>query len=708
MYQLTQNLKTGIMELSEVPVPALSYGKILVRNYYSMISAGTEGSKVSTARKGYLGKAKEKPEQVKMVLDTLKKEGIKSTYNRVMNKLDALNPLGYSAAGKVISVGKGVSSFQVGDLVATAGEGANHAEYGVVSEQLAVKIPQGVPVNHAAFTTVASIAMQGVRQADLRLGESALVIGLGLLGQITVQLLKAAGIRVVGLDIDPSTLELARQSGADLVFQRGDGQEENAIIDFCSGYGVDAAIITAATSSLDPVELAGKLCRRKGKVIIVGAVPTGFSRENYYKKELDLRMATSYGPGRYDANYEEKGLDYPIAYVRWTQNRNMQSFLQLVSDKKLDLDILTTHTFVFSDAPKAYQMIMARSEHFVGILLKYDVNKEIEKDVILSTHKSNPSDIRISFIGAGSFAQNSLLPNIKNAEMISVATTQGHTSKNIASKWNFKRATTDNESVVSEAESNTLFIATRHQNHGKLVIKGLQAGKNIFVEKPLCMNRAELDEIVSAYQKKQSQLMVGYNRRFAPHIAEIKKKLTQNRPVSINYRINAGAIPADHWIQDKEIGGGRIIGEVCHFLDLAMYLAGSKPVSLYAVQIPDALNLMDTLNISLQFKNGSIANISYYANGSKELKKEYLELFSNGVTFIVDDFKTLYIYSKSIKKNTLMNQDKGHKNELGLFLKAIKEGLPSPIPFDELILSSRMSFDVIDSIVQKKVIQYNY
>jgi len=714
MKQLTQNLKTGRMEVSEVPIPVVSARSVLVRNHYSLISVGTEVSKVSTARKGYLAKAIERPEQAKQVLGTLKKEGISSAFKKVMNKLDVLAPLGYSASGEVIKVGYGISKFKVGDRVACAGaEIANHAEIISVPENLVVKVPNEVAFSEASFTTVASIAMHGVRQSGLRLSENCVVIGLGLIGQLTVQILKASGINVIGIDIDKDSLELAKKSGADLVFERFNGQEEQSIMNATGGYGTDAVIITAGTNSLDPIELAGRLCRRRGKVIIVGDVPTGFSRDNYYKKELELRMSTSYGPGRYDPKYEEKGLDYPIAYVRWTENRNMQAFLDLVAHRKVNLDILTTHLFPFEEAPKAYQMVVDRTEPFVGILLRYNIERDINADVVLITKPSfsETNKLRISFIGAGTFAQNHLLPSIKNAEFISVSTTKGHTSKNIATKWKFHRGTTDNDSVVNEQYSNTLFIVSRHQNHGELVLKGLKSKKHIFVEKPLCMSKGELIKIQKEYlsvnkNEIATHLMVGYNRRFAPYTQYIKKKLLSGFPISMNFRINAGEIPYDHWIQDKEIGGGRIIGEVCHFLDLSMFFAGSKPKSLYAVELPDPQNFMDTLNISIQFENGSIATISYYANGSKELKKEYIEVFSNGVSFVIDDFKNLAIYSNKTKRKKMFNQDKGHKKEIELFLDSIRKGTQSPIPFNELYYSSLMSFDVIESIIQQKVVKY--
>lgn len=714
MKQITQNLKSGVMEIKEVPFPAVDKGLVLVRNCFSMVSAGTEQSKVSTARKGYIGKAKEKPEQVRQVLDTLKKEGIASTYKKVMNKLDALSPLGYSTAGEVIEVGEGVRSIRAGDKVACAGDQiANHAEVVAVPENLVVKVPDHVKLEDAAYTTVASIALQGIRQADLRLGESCAVIGLGLLGQLTVQMLKASGVKVAGIDISPVMVDAALKSGADYAFERSDGGIDSAVLSMSNGFGVDAVIITAATLSLDPINFAGSLCRPKGKVVVVGAVPTGFSRELYYKKELELRMATSYGPGRYNLNYEEKGLDYPIGYVRWTENRNMQAFLQLVSEKKIDLSFLTTHVFNFDMATDAYQMIMDKSEPYIGILLKYDYEGEIKKEVV--KHFSvdyNKTDVNIGFIGAGNFAQNFLLPNIKNANMVAVSTHQGHTSQNAADRYGFQIATGDSDAIINNDGINTIFIATRHNLHAEYVIKAITAGKNVFTEKPLCMNNEELEKIAKLYNEhvqisgKPVRVMVGFNRRFSPHVKEIKKIFHLDLPKAINYRINAGAIPADSWIQDKEVGGGRIIGEVCHFVDLVMFLAGSLPLSLSAGAVMDDLGLLDTLNVNITFKNNTIANVSYFANGSRELKKERLEIFSNGMSAVIDDFKELIVYGKNVKKTKLMNQDKGHSQEVALFLNSVRDGIEAPIPFEEVYWSTKMSFDIIDSITNKKTILY--
>ncbi len=704
MKQLVQNLKSGEMKLLDVPVPALKPRHVLVRVHYSLISAGTEAMKVSTARKGYLGKAKEKPEQVKQVLETLKREGIVNTYRKVMNKLDSWAPLGYSNAGVIIDVAPDVTEFKVGQRVACAGQDiANHAEVIAVPVHLAAPVPDDVSLAEAAYTTVGAIAMQGVRQADLRLGESALVIGLGLLGQITVQLLKAAGISVVGMDINPEMVERAKKIGADLALWRNDPQLEQAILNFTDGYGVDAVIITAATHSLDPVELAGRVARKKGRVVIVGAVPTGFSRENYYKKELELRMSTSYGPGRYDVNYEEKGVDYPYAYVRWTENRNMRAFLKLIEQKKIDIQVLTTHQFPIEEALSAYELILKRTEPFLGILLQFDPEKPVESRVQLQPTPQSTSNIGVGFIGAGSFAQTFLIPNIKkaNANLIGVVTTSGHTARSVADRFGFQFASTDENDLLTNKAINTVFIATPHHLHGPQVLKALKAGKHVFVEKPLALHLDEVEKIEQFYFdtsiRNKPMLMVGFNRRFAPLIKTLRETF-DHPPVAIQYRINAGFIPPDHWTQDIHVGGGRIIGEVCHFMDLAMFLAASRPVRIHAVATGSDVQLSDTVSIQMEFENHSIATINYFSNGSKAMPKERLEIFGHGVSAVLDDFKVLHVYHKKQKTYRLKSQDKGHRNEIVAFLKAIQGNGEVPIALNEVMISSKLPFYVIESL----------
>jgi polar amino acid transport system substrate-binding protein len=729
MKQLVQNLKSGEMKLIDAPIPALSSKNVLVRVHHSLISAGTEGSKVSTARKGYIGKAKEKPEQVKQVLDTLKKEGLSNTYRKVMNKLDSWSPLGYSCAGQVIEAGSEISTLKIGDLVACAGADiANHAQVVSVPLNLCSKLPQRVKTEQAAYTTVGAIALQGIRQADLRLGESCAVIGLGLIGQLTVQMLAASGVQVFGIDVNPQTLNITKESGAAAAFLREDAGLVQSIHESTSGYGVDAVIITAGVNSLDPVELAGQLARKKGRIIIVGAVPTGFSRDNYYKKELDLRMSCSYGPGRYDPDYEEKGIDYPYSYVRWTENRNMQAFLDLIAAGRIFPQNLTTHTFAFEKGTDAFDLIMKKEESYLGVLLEYETQKAVKKINIIS-YNPKQEKVNIGFIGAGSFAQTFLLPNIhkeKDVALIGVVNNQGHTAQTAAERYGFAFAATDTSAIYEDDKINTIFIATRHNLHASQVIESLKQGKNVFVEKPLALNLEELEEIKDLYNKIYNSefpiptfrqqanppfgvanfplLMVGFNRRFAPQVVKIKKIFEQG-PVAVNYRINAGSIPKEHWSQDLDIGGGRIIGEVCHFVDLAMFLSGSLPTSVQAFSIPDASSLNDTLVCNLQFKNGSVATISYFSNGSKAVPKEYLEVYGNGVTAILKDFKELSIFERKEKKEKLFNQDKGHKNEVKAFLQAIKKGNTSPIPFEEIYISSLLPFKIIESIQKSIVIE---
>lgn len=706
MLQLTQNLKNGEMSLLEVPFPAINYGYILVRNHYSVISAGTESKTVSDARKGYIAKAQSRQKEVKQVIEMAKSQGLLQTYTTVMNKLDSPSALGYSCAGEVIKVGEGITNFKVGDLVACGGANAVHSEVVSVPKNLCVKVPKDLDLKFASLSTVASIALQGVRQADLRIGETCVIIGLGLIGQITVQLLNAAGVKTIGIDLDQRQVELAKISKIDIALNRNDTGVEKTVSEFTNGYGADAVIITAGTSSLDPVELAGEVCRKKGKVVIVGAVPTGFSRANYYKKELELRMSSSYGPGRYDANYEEKGIDYPIGYVRWTENRNMEAFVDLLHRGKLNIEPLITHIYDFEKAPEAYDLILSKKEPFAGILLKYDINKELKNEPVYLNKeiKKISGKPNVGFIGAGSFAQNFLLPNLGYlVNFEGVATSRGNTAMNIANKYNFSFASSDVSDIMNCNNIDTVFIATRHNLHASNVLAALKKGKNVFTEKPLCLSELELEQIKQEYEKNPTHLMIGYNRRFAPLIKKIKSAINSNIPIAINYRINAGMMPKDHWIQDPQIGGGRIIGEVCHFIDLAMFLTGSKVTSVSAESIDDAEGLMDTLTINLKFENNSIAGINYFSNGNKSLAKEYIEVFNGGIVWKVDDFKELEIYGKKKEKNKINKQDKGHAQELKEYISSLSNDKPL-IAFEELYHSTLVTFKVIESIKNRKTI----
>lgn len=699
MEQLTQNLKDGKMELLEVPYPVLSKGRVLVRNHFSLISAGTEGKTVKDARLGYIGKARARKEEVRKVIQAAKTFGIKDTYRMVMNKLDAPSSLGYSCAGEVIAVADDVTEFNIGDRVALAGPTAAHAEVVAVPLNLCARVPESVSLKDASFTTVGAIAMQGVRQADLRLGESCAVIGLGLVGQLTVQLLKASGVKVAGIDLDDRMIELAVQNGCDLCLNRAQEHLEQQLAHFTDGYGVDAVIITAGSTSTDPVDLAGAISRKKGKVVIVGGVPTGFKRPNYFKKELDLRMSSSYGPGRYDPEYEEHGHDYPYGYVRWTENRNMISFLELLENGRISLKNIITHEFNFRNAPEAYDLVVNRSEPFSGIVLKYDISKELKSSVHLHTEKTfSQGEPSVGLIGAGSFGQNFLLPAMKDkARMVTVVTARPNNAVNIARKFGFENAEGDAAKVFDDPAINTVFIATRHDSHAGLVIESLRNNKNVFVEKPLCLRADELPQIIEAYTKGTGQLMVGYNRRFSPYVNKLMESLPSNLPRVMNYRINAGHIPADHWIQDPEIGGGRIIGEVCHFIDLTMYISGSTINSVSARSVTPHGHPDDTVVINISFDDGSIASITYASNGHKSFPKEYLEVFCGGTVYKLDDFRSLNIFSE--KPHQMKgNQDKGHNNEVAAFIQSIRSGTEPPIRFNDLVTSSHATFCVLESI----------
>ena len=699
MEQLTQNLKDGHMQLLEVPYPALNDGQVLVRNHYSLISAGTEGKTVKDARLGYIGKARARKEEVKKVIQTAKTIGLKETYRLVMNKLDAPSALGYSCAGEVIAVAEGVKDFKVGDRVACAGATAVHAEVVAIPVNLCVKLNDDLSTREAAFTTLGAIALQGVRQADLRIGESCVVIGLGLLGQITIQILRASGVKTIGIDIDPRQVQQALQNGADHAYAREDAHLEAAVQQITDGHGADAVIITAATSSTDPIDLAGLLCRKKGRVVVVGAVPTGFTRKNYYNKELELKMSCSYGPGRYDPEYEEQGIDYPYAYVRWTENRNMQAFADLMASKKIDIRPLITHTIAFKDAKSAYDMILNRTESFAGIVLEYDTQKQLKNRVELSTERIAEAAISVGMIGAGSFGQNFLLPALKGkANMIGVATARPNNARNVADKFGFNYCTGNADELIQDKNINTIFIATRHDSHAEYVIKALKADKNVFTEKPLCLYPAELELIKDAYFASNRQLFVGFNRRFAPLTQELLKHINREVPSAILFRINAGIVPKEHWIHDPKTGGGRIIGEACHFIDYCAFLCGSKitEVAAYALKDPSGLN--DTVSISLKMENGSVATIAYYSNGNKDVSKEYVEVFNGGVIARIDDFKELIVNGPKGTRKFKSVQDKGHKAEVEAFANALRNGKPAPISFDELYNATLSTFKVLESI----------
>jgi polar amino acid transport system substrate-binding protein len=701
LLQVIQNYKSGELKVENVPEPALLAGGILVRNVYSLISSGTERTTVETAQKSLLGKAQSRPDLVKKVLAVAKREGLLSTFRLVQNKLDTQVPMGYSSAGVVIAVADDVDEFAVGDRVACAGQGyASHAETVFIPKNLAVKLPSSVDFDEAAYATLGAIAMQGVRQAQPMVGEKVAVIGLGLIGLITVQILKAAGCTVIGFDINSNACSLAAELGADHSLLSM-GNYLPIVEKASDGYGLDCAIITASSKTNEPILLAGEITRSKGSVTIVGAVPADVPRSPFYEKEIDVRFSRSYGPGRYDASYEEKGLDYPYGYVRWTENRNMQSFLQLTAEKKIDLKKITTHRFKIEEADKAYQLITGKSkvkESFIGILLEYEYRQGIEplKQFTITEAARTPSSIplaRIGFIGAGNFAQNYLLPVLKKDKRVAlsmVSTSRGLTSTNVAKKFKFLTATTNNDDILRHPEIDGVFIATRHHLHAPYVIEGMKQGKAVFVEKPLALYYEQLQEIIKTAEKFPPRVMVGFNRRFAPTVIETRKFLSKKiQPCVATYRINAGFIPKEHWIQDPVEGGGRIIGEVCHFVDLLSHLIGSTPIKVYAEVIMSTREDMmskDNVSITFKYRDGSIATIIYTATGDKTFPKERIEIFNENSVAVIEDFRKV-TFTRNGKTRTFggSKQDKGYNNAISAFVHSVLNGSDSPVSLQESV-----------------------
>ncbi len=708
MKQLIQSFKTGELGLFDVPAPVCQKYGALVQTKVSLVSAGTEKMLVDFAKKSLLAKAKDRPDLVKQVLDKMKKEGVKNTLEKVFTKLDSPIPLGYSLAGRVLEVGSNMSGLNVGDRVACGGAGyANHSEINYVPKNLMVKIPDGVDDIDASFVTVGAIALQGVRQTEPKLGEKIAVMGLGLLGQLTVQLLKANGCKVIGSGIDPDKLALAKKLGADEVCHAGEIIKRAN--EFSNGYGVDAVIIAASTSSNQPVIDAAEISRMRGRVVFLGLVGMDIPRNDYYKKEIDLRLSMAYGPGRYDPLYEEQGVDYPYDLVRWTEQRNFEAFLGLIEGGKVRPKELLTHEYDFDDAMIAYDLLEGKiDEKYLGIILKYknEINLDEHKSVQRTNKAIGVKDVNIGLIGAGNFTKSVILPNIQKLggyNLVGLCTATGVSAEGTGKKYDFKYITTNSDEIFKNSEINSVFVTTQHNHHASKVIDSLAYQKHCFVEKPLCIYEEELETIKESYTGS-SILQVGFNRRFAPMIEKMKKELSGK--VSISYRINAGVIPKDVWIQDREIGGGRIVGEVCHFIDTCSYLIGSDVESVYATtiqkenqSIPDE----DNVNIVLNYKNGSVATIGYFAYGDNAMPKEYIEAFGSGVSMEMNDFRELLIYSGSkVKKEKNLNQDKGFVNEFKAFKEAIKTGTPA-ITFDSIYNTTKTTFKILDSIRSGKV-----
>jgi predicted dehydrogenase/threonine dehydrogenase-like Zn-dependent dehydrogenase len=707
--QLVHFPKDGAMSVQDVPAISARRGTVLVKTAVSLVSAGTERMAMEFAEKGLLAKARSRPDLVKQVLDKAKREGVLNTIDAVRSRLSQPASLGYSAAGVVLEVGSGVSRFRPGDRVACAGaDHAVHAELICVPENLVAKIPDQteaeVTFDEAAFTTLGAIAMHGFRLAEVHLGETVAVIGLGLLGLITVQLAKAAGCRVLGMELNPVRADLARSLGCDATAASAT-EIESLVAQYTAGVGADAVIITAATSSNEPVELAARIARGRATVVSVGAVGTEIPRKPYFEKELNFVISRSYGPGRYDTNYEDKGNDYPVEFVRWTENRNMEAFLDLLSRRQINVSPLISHRFPIEDATDAYELISGkRPEPFLGVLLTYGDNVSFARQVKLTSAPAT-GNVRVGMLGAGNFATAVLLPamqQIKEIEFLGVSTGSGVSARHVGERFGFRYCASDERELFEDSSINTIAIATRHNAHARQVLAALNGGKNVFCEKPICIREEELAEIIGVHESMPTpRLMVGFNRRFAPLARRMKDFFADTRePLSINYRVNAGYIPQTHWTQDPEHGGGRIIGEACHFVDLLTFLTGSTAVRVYAAPLSnDGRYNEDNLHITLQFENGSVGTITYLANGDKSVPKERVEVFAAGSVAVLDDFRSLELTreGKRDRITSKLRQDKGHRGEWEAFTDAIRTGAASPIPFRDIVATTLATFRALDS-----------
>lgn len=702
MKQIVQNIKSGKIETIEVPYPSLSEKFVLVENSFSLISIGTEKSTVDFGKSSLINKAISRPDLVQQVLNNFRKEGFSSTLKKVSTRLESLTALGYSCSGVVKSSLDTNSEFQPGDKVACAGQGyASHSDFVSVPQNLCVKVPKNVSMEEASFTTLGAIALQGVRQANPAIGENICVIGLGLLGQLSVQILKANGCNVVGVDVDKETVDLVNKNYAK-AFNRSEDNLINKLSNFTKGKGFDKVIITAKASTNDPIIISTKILRKKGEIILVGDVPIEIPREpDFYKNELGFKISCSYGPGRYDRDYEEYGNDYPLAYVRWTEKRNMEGFLDLVNSGTVNLKPMITHIFSVNDAMKAYDLVLgSKKESFTGVLISYDTRKS--NKTIINSQKIHPiKDINIGFLGAGNYAQSYLIPAAKNFGSLETVVTQNGTSGlSVAKKFGFNASSTCSDDIFKNKFINTVFIATRHDSHANYLIQSLKNNKSVFLEKPLALNMEEFIKIKKAVNSQTPHFTVGYNRRFSKLSEKLKSSFGEiDEPLIINYRINAGLISKDSWIQ-KDEGGGRIIGEICHFIDLMQFITNSSPDEVYAKHISNFnLNdkMDDNISIIIKFNDGSIGNIIYCANGNSKMPKERIEVFGGSKSAVLNDFKSLEIFNENQREKIKLN-DKGQYLCVKAFCNSLEGNHENLIDLNSLFLTSLTTFKIIDSI----------
>jgi predicted dehydrogenase/threonine dehydrogenase-like Zn-dependent dehydrogenase len=715
--QILQSLKTGVTEIADVACPVARPGDLLIRTSRTLVSTGTERMLVEFGKAGWLDKARQQPDKVKMVIDKIRTDGLAPTLEAVFNKLDQPLPLGYCNVGIAIEV-PATSAIAVGDRVVSNG---HHAQVVSVPKNLCVRVPDAVTDEEAAFTVVGAIGLQGIRLAEPTLGETVVVTGLGLIGLMTVQLLRAQGCRVLGIDFDRDKLELARRFGAEVV-DLGNREDPIAAANaFSRGRGVDAVLITASTKSNEPVHQAAQMCRKRGRIVLVGVTGLELSRADFFEKELSFAVSCSYGPGRYDSTYEERGIDYPVGFVRWTEQRNFEAVLDMMADRRIDVSPLISHRIPIDEAERAYALVAGEAPS-LGILLEYPARAAVPDAALRqasvpirresSTSRSaSPTSPSIAFVGSGNYASAVLIPAFRDAgaQLRTVASRGGVSGLHAGRKFGFEEATTDLSRVFDDAAVDAVAITTRHDTHAALVVRALDAGKHVFVEKPLTLTLDELDDVARAYERaalvrgRAPVVMVGFNRRFAPHVAKMKALLDRvSEPKVMVMTVNAGAIPATHWTQDRDVGGGRIVGEGCHFIDLLRFLAASPVSAVDAVSMGKTAGTQiteDKALITLRFENGSVGSIAYLANGHKSFPKERLEVFTSGRILQLDNFRKLSGFGwPGFQKMKLWRQDKGQRACAAAFVAAIANGVAAPIPFEELLEVSRVSIQAADSL----------
>lgn len=697
--------KGGSVFIQDVPAPVVGPRNILVRCAWSCVSVGTETQSVRYSGMLLYRRALKQPENVRKVLELMRDQGIKRTWDRVTGKLAAGTALGYSASGTVIEAGAEVEGFRAGDRVACAGAGiANHAEVIDVPVNLAVRVPDGLDLDVASTVTLGAIAMQGVRRAQPTLGETFAVVGLGMLGQITVQLLKANGCRVIGADVDAARVASAKACGADAALAVGTDNYAQYTAKVTDGHGADGVIVTAAAQSNEIMSQAFRACRKKARVVLVGDVGLDFRRSDLYAKELDFLISTSYGPGRHDPDYEEGGRDYPLPYVRWTENRNMEAFLQLLASGAVRLSALPQQRYKIDQAPQAYEALQGGGEKPLMVLLQYpDSDSALERKVTLRALRPNSGRIRVALVGAGAFAQGMHLPNLARLhdqfEIHAVVSRTGTNARAAAQQWQAAYATTDIDQVLGDAEVELVIIATRHNLHAELALRALKAGKHVLVEKPLAITETELESIAKFFSAAGDTpvLMVGFNRRFSPALQRAKEILAgRTTPLIVNYRMNAGFLPADHWVHGPE-GGGRNIGEACHIYDLFAFLTGARPSSISAQSIAPSgkqWRRNDNFVATIEYTDGSLCTLTYTALGSKEYPKEQMEVFCDGKVLTLDDYKSLAVSGARAAGWRSLVQEKGQLEELRALGTCLREGASWPIPLQDQLDTTRVSLKV--------------